>query len=372
MAPQRFSRREPNNVLLELVAAAPDALLVVAHDGTITFANERTAQLFGWESDELVGRPVEELVPCEIAGRHRHLRMSYASKPSPRQMGDGRPLRSRRRDGTEFAAEIGLNVASDGSTVVAVRDVTARVAAEAERERIAEEARQERTNAMTSLGELAGGVAHDVDNVLGAILNFVTLIERRDDLADDLRDDLRQIRLAAERGSWLTDQLVHFAHPDHGPADLIHLGDVVATGADVVRRTLPDEIDLEVVTTGGDAMIWASEHAVVQILVNLVNNARDAMPCGGRLTIRCDAHTDDDAPAAILTVADTGTGVRPDVADRVFEPFVTTKARRDGTGLGLAIVRRLATSLGGDVQLTSAPGEGTTVAVTVPIGTERS
>jgi PAS domain S-box-containing protein len=357
----------PLDVLLDLIAASPDALLAVDADGLIVFANHRCDDVFGWASDELCGRAVEVLIPSRQAEQHAAHRRAYLRHPSPRPMGAGLQLRGLRKDGSEFPADISINAVAGGRTVVvAVRDVTERLQMEADRRQAADGARELQTQALASLGELSGGIAHDFNNLLGVILNFATLLERQTD-DPTTRDDIAQVRLAAERGSWLTRQLLTFAHPDPGPVRLLCVHDTVEQAAEMLRRTMPVGVELVMTSNGDECRILGSEHAVHHILLHLAVNSCDAMPDGGVLTISTDSSTDRAGrTVATITVSDSGRGMPPHIAARAFEPFVTTKARRDGSGLGLSIVNRLVAGLGGILELESTLGHGTTVTARLP------
>ena len=210
-----------------LVEAAPDAMVCVNAEGVIVFANDQVVRLFRYGREDLIGQPVEMLVPDAVRAGHQRHRAGYLANPSPRPMGLGRQLSARRRDGITFPAEISLSVLGSGGEILimaAVRDITDRLKERAERDRLMSEAQRDRARIraqqaerLEALGQLAGGIAHDFNNLLAVILNnaaFVTEeIERStgDDWADQrdaARRDLEQIKRAGERAARLTRQLL--------------------------------------------------------------------------------------------------------------------------------------------------------------------
>ena len=359
---------EPSNdILRALLAAAPDALLSVDTEGTIVFANDQVERLFGWQRDDLLGRPIETLVPARFTAGHPVLRNGYIRHPTTRPMGAGLELWARRRDGSEFPAEISLSAVSDedGSTLVlaAVRDVSDRLELEAERQRQALEAQREQSHRLESLGQLAGGIAHDFNNLLGVILNYATLLHRS--LDDEVAQrDVGEIRAAAERGAGLTRQLLTFARRDVVNAEPVELNEVVRGVASMLSRTLGEQVDLRLELTATPLVTVADRQQIEQIVLNLAINARDSLSSGGRVTIATAAHPSTHAvDDVVLRVIDTGCGMAPDIVSRVFEPFFTTKPRGQGTGMGLATVHGIVHQAGGEVTVESEPGRGTTVTV---------
>jgi PAS domain S-box-containing protein len=338
---------------LELV---PDAIVLVERYGEILHTNALADELFGYEPGALVGKPVETLIPTHLMGNHVSHRERFFSEPRRRPMGIGLELHGRRRGGAEFPAEISLApIETPNGTMVAaaVRDLTERV--EGERRR------HEAARRMESLGELAGGVAHDFNNLLTVIgENARFALEGSTDPV--ARESLAEIQRASERGAELAAQLLVFGRP--GPAGVAPV-DLNAAIADVERllsRTLGGGIVLGVRPAPGLPPVGATRGQVDQILLNLAINARDAMPEGGRLEIATEAAEDH----ARLTVTDEGTGMPPEVAERAFEPFFSTKPEGRGSGLGLATVNGIVRRIGGRVSLRTEPGRGTIVIVRLP------
>jgi PAS domain S-box-containing protein len=364
---------EPSeSVLRGLFVAAPDAMVVVDSRGTVVMLNDQAERMFGWRSDELIGRPIEVLVPAHLRDEHRLHRTAYVADRACRPMGTS----GIRRDDSEFPVEISLSVVTsdDSETLVlaAIRDITERVRLEAELETghqtAALESEQEQSRRLEGLGQLAGGVAHDFNNLLGVILNYSELIGR---VVDDrsVQDDLAEIRTAAERGAALTRQLLNFARQDAVQSVPLDLNDVVRGLGPMLERTVGERIALHVTLADSPLVAEADRNQLEQVIVDLVLNAHDAMPDGGELTVTLDRAPTDAGHAVgdvTIRVSDTGSGMAPDVVKRAFEPFFTTKDRARGSGLGLASVYGVARRNGGDVQIDSVVGSGTAVTVRLP------
>ncbi len=360
---------EPSEVVLRgLLAAAPDALLVVDAEGLIVFANDQAERLFGWSQEDLFGERIEQLVPERFAEAHPRRRAEYEDEVSVRSSGVGLELWARRKDGTEFAAEISLSRISDEHgeplVVAGVRDVSDRMEAQAIRQH---EALAEQAHRLESLRQLAGGIAHDFNNLLGVILSYATLLAHRTDDPSSA-EDLGEIRVAAERGAALTRRLLTFASRDVvdlAPLDVVSVvrglySKLAHTAGEVVR------VDLDL--PNRPLVALADSYQVEQVLVNLVVNARDAMPAGGVVTIAARAAetgltVTDPAADVVLTITDEGSGMAPEVLDRAFEPFFTTKPAGEGTGLGLATVYGIVQRSGGEVRIDSDGERGTTITI---------
>jgi PAS domain S-box-containing protein len=383
-----------------LLEAAPDAIVGVDPTGRIALVNAAAERLFGYQRAELVGQQVEILVPHEVRAAHPAHRSRYFADPLHRPMGAGMQLAGRRKDGTQFPAEISLSAldTEDGLLVsVAIRDVTERIEAQAERERLKAQGERERLEAqlhqsqrLESLGQLAGGVAHDFNNLLGAILNYAAFVEERVVAAAaqpggagwaPVSRDVEQIRRAAERATNLTHQLLAFGRREIVQPRVLILNDIVTEVEQLLRRTLGEHIELTTSLSGDLWPVLADPGQIEQVLVNLAVNARHAMLEGGTLAIdTANTVVDDDYAASChglkagrhvrLRVSDTGVGMPKHVVSRVFEPFFTTKPKGEGTGLGLATVYGIVTQAEGYAQVYSEPGLGTTFTALLPV-TER-
>jgi two-component system, cell cycle sensor histidine kinase and response regulator CckA len=385
-----------------LLEAAPDAILGVDGEGRIALVNAQAEHLFGYSREELMGQDVEILVPEAARGVHPGHRAGYFLEPRARPMGAGMQLSARRRDGSEFPAEISLSalVTEQGVLVsAAVRDVSERIEAQAARERLKAEAERARLESqlrqsqrLESLGQLAGGVAHDFNNLLAVILSYSGFVaeeleaevaERPESRWAAVRNDVAQIQRAAERATRLTHQLLAFGRREVVRPEVLSLNDRVAETEQMLRRTIGEHIKLRTALAPDLWSVLADPGQIDQVLVNLAVNARDAMTAGGELTIGTanvevtdgpEGHDVSPAGApgmppgryACLRVEDTGTGIPREHLDRVFEPFFTTKPKGQGTGLGLATVYGIIAQAGGHAHIASEPGRGTTVSALLP------
>ncbi len=378
--------------IVGVLEAAPDAIVVTDAKGVIVLANARTSRLLGYTRDELMGQPVEMLVPTEHRRAHVVDRTRYAADPISRPMGlRGEQLMAQRKDGTRFAADISLSSlqTDDGLLVAAaIRDATERLATQAEHDRLKAVAEQERlarqvqqNQRLESLGQLAGGVAHDFNNLLAVIVNYGAFVaEAVGDAAGTEPDrwgpvarDIEQIQRAADRGIVLAHRLLAFGRREVSRPRVISVNSVINDVYRLLGRSLGEHIRLR---CRYDDELWpvrADPAQVEQVLVNLALNARDAMPGGGTITFSTEnavftEHTEEVWPGRYvrIRVADTGTGMSPEVMTRAFEPFFTTKPKGEGTGLGLATVHGVVTEAAGSIRISSRPQRGTTFTILLP------
>jgi signal transduction histidine kinase/ActR/RegA family two-component response regulator len=248
----------------------------------------------------------------------------------------------------------------------------------AEQEKHELEARLYRAQKLESLGLLAGGIAHDFANLLTVILTSTSLASAR---SQDLlvTEELSAITGAAERGALLTRQLLAISRTHPLTLQAVDLGERLRSLASLLHRILPERIALELSDDGEPALVEGDPSQLDQVLMNLCINARDAMPDGGALRIRTQAIPagaeapviDNHGPWVAISVTDSGSGMPPDVVERVFEPFFTTKPDRAGTGLGLAVVYSIVRQHGGTITCQSTVGSGTTFRILLPVARDR-
>jgi len=352
----------------ELVENARDLICTCDLAGRILSVNQAGLDLTGYTSQELVGRQLLELVAPES----RDLATGVFTGARPHLPPDRAEIGVLARDGHTIILELMGWVQRRDGVPIAVqaigRDVT-------ERRRLEEELRQ--AQKMESVGKLAGGIAHDFNNLLTAIIGFASLAEAEQLPGTPVREWVEQIRRSGEQAAALTGQLLAFGRRQMlRPVDL-DLNHVVDDIQKMLRRLIGEHIDLVVQLAPALMPVRADRSQLEQVIVNLVVNARDAMPRGGRLTLRThnveiEARTSPGVQSpeagayAALTVEDTGEGIAAGVLERIFEPFFTTKPLGRGTGLGLATVYGVVKQSGGDVQVHSAPAQGSSFTVLLP------
>jgi len=331
----------------------PDAMVVVDRAGMIVLANGRVERVFGYARDELIGQPLDRLVPERLA------------------MGASRvELRGVRRDGSEFPVEISLSsiqTERGPMAAAAIRDVSDR----------ARSHQSSQASRMESIGQLAGGVAHDFNNLLSVILGNAGFLLDQLASGSSEREEALEIRRAAERAAGLTRQLLLFSRQEAIEALPVDVNATVRDIERLLRRTIGEHVELVTDLAETLPRVLAGPGALEQVFVNLAVNARDAMPRGGRLTIASSTTQigAEDAAARGLTageyvrlaVRDTGTGMAPEVLARALEPFFSTKPKGEGTGLGLATVSGIVAQCGGGIEIDSWPGSGTLVRVVLPV-----
>ncbi len=275
------------------------------------------------------------------------------------------------------------NSSLESEHVVAARE-RERLKTDAEREELQNQLHQ--SQRLESLGQLAGGIAHDFNNLLAVIINYAAFVANDLDAASGVdgddrwhgtREDVEQIRLAGERASHLTHQLLAFARREVVQPEVVHVNDVVSHVEQLLRRTLGEQVELHSSLDVNLSPVLIDPGQLEQLLVNLAVNARDAMPDGGALSIdttNVDINEDYAAsrpelspgPHVRLRVSDTGVGMPPETAQRAFDPFFTTKPPGQGTGLGLATVYGIVQQAGGHSQIYSKPDIGTTFTALLP------
>nr|WP_294867871.1 ATP-binding protein [uncultured Pseudogulbenkiania sp.] len=247
----------------------------------------------------------------------------------------------------------------EGGWVAVCRDVSARRVAEAQLQQMQK---------MEVLGQLTGGVAHDFNNFLVAILGNLELLEQRDDLPDDARRRLERAHGAANKAAALTRRLLAFARRQPLTPEIVDLDDMLQEMLDLIEYSVGEGIAVTVQAEPG-LRVCVDRGQLENAVLNLALNAAQAMPDGGRLDLvarRDDGTTPLSGPALCLSVSDTGRGIPPEVLPHVLEPFFTTKEQGKGSGLGLSIVYGFLRQSGGDVGIDSTPGQGTTISLWLP------
>jgi len=358
--------------LAAIVRGALDAHISMDDRGTIVTWNPQAETIFGWPAGEVIGRHVADvIVPPLQRDAHRHGLQHFL------ETGEGPILNRRlelvalRRDGTEVAVELAVAPIRLGQSWIFsafIRDIS-------ERNQLEQQLRQ--SQKMEAVGRLAGGIAHDFNNLLTAIFGYADL------LAEDLppgsaaQADVTEIRTAATRASALTRQLLAFSRQQVLQPVVLNLNDVVGDLQNMLQRMLGEDVELQAHFAADLGNTRADQGQIEQVLLNLVVNARDAMPTGGKLTIETGNVALDEHYAqthrpvvpgryVMVAVSDTGVGIDPATQTRIFEPFFTTKEAGKGTGLGLATAYGIVKQSGGYIWVYSEVGRGATFKIYLP------
>ncbi|WP_283811665.1 PAS domain S-box protein [Bradyrhizobium sp. UNPF46] len=485
-----------------VLAASPDAVIMISAAGVIEFASDRVTDIFGYAPDELVGSSIEVLIPERFRGEHSYQLKAYFRKPTSRMMGGGLLLYGRRKNTTEFPAEISISpiiLADRYAAIAAVRDVSSRRTLEALQQGAAEalreseerlryfikyspaaiamldnelryivysdrwlvdygllgrdlrglshyevfpeiperwraihrralagetlhadedsftrsdgrlqwlrwevrpwfdalgniggvaflteditdrkriEAQLAQAQKMEAIGQLTGGIAHDFNNLLTVVLGNAEVLKQEIN-SDELRKLVEPIIAAAERGASLTQLMLAYARRQALEPSTFDLNEVVTHMNALLRRTIGENVEVELRLAKSLWSVTADIRQTETAILNIVLNARDAMPQGGKLTIEtANVDLSDDYAAhnlevnpgqyVMVALSDTGSGIAPEMRNRIFEPFFTTKPVGKGTGLGLSMVYGFVKQTGGHIQVYSEVGHGTCIKIYLP------
>ena len=348
--------------------AAPVSIVALDQRDRVTIWNRAAERLFGWRASEVIGRP-NPLIPEDR-------RTEYAALRARELRGEalsGIETCRQTKDGTQVTVRLSTAPIQDSkghqcATVCVLSDIT-------EAKGLEQQFLQ--AQKMEAIGQLAGGIAHDFSNLLTIIIGYSELALDRLSDQPDVAVDIEEIKRAGERASLLTRQLLTFSRKQLWVPQVIDLNQTVGSFEKMLRPVISEDIRFDIVTAPSLGRTKADPGQIEQLLMNLVVNARDAMPQGGTLTIAtanvvldgefARRHVGAVAGRYVsLTVQDTGCGMTPDVLAHVFEPFFTTKGPSQGTGLGLSTVYGLVQQSGGHVTIESTPGAGTTVTTYLP------
>jgi PAS domain S-box-containing protein len=360
------------------VEASPNAVVTVDAGGCIVFVNPQVETGFGYGADELIGEMIELLVPNDARLGHAGRRLAYGAHPVARKMGIGVELMGQRKDGSVFPVDVSLAPVqtADGLQVfVTIIDLALRKSTESQ---------LLQAQKLESIGRLAGGIAHDFNNMLFAILGYAELLTQ--DLVsneparlnpDGLLVRVNAISQTAERAAELTSQLLAFSRQQILLVKVFSVNEEVASVEPMLNQLIGADTRLVLKLDSAAGHIRADPGKINQVIVNLVVNARDAMPNGGLVTIETSnvevtdgyslEHLDmKPGPYVLLSVSDNGLGMDRATRDRIFEPFFSTKAVGKGTGLGLATAYGVVHQAGGQIWVYSEPGQGSTFKLFFP------
>ncbi len=360
--------RESEQRYRRIIETTNEGVCIIDVQSMISFVNTRMAGLLGYTPDELLGKSIFDFLYEE------------SKQTVVQSLGGGDAslsgqveARFRRKDGADVWVIIDSSPIMDTSgrregTLAMALDVTAR-------KRLEDQLRQ--SQKMEAIGSLAGGVAHDFNNLLSVILSYTTLLLEGLNPGDPMGGDLKEVKGAAERAADLTRQLLAFSRRQVLELRILDLNQILGGMEKMLRRLLVEDVELSMLTSHRLGKVRADAGQIEQIVMNLVVNARDAMPRGGKISIETGNAELDVAYAALhlgvkpgsyvfLAVTDTGIGMDAATQARIFEPFFTTKETGKGTGLGLATVFGIVQQSGGHIWLYSEPGKGTTFKIYLP------
>jgi PAS domain S-box-containing protein len=359
-----------------------EVIMVTDPEGAIQYVNPAFEAVTGYTRREVLGKNPRLLKSGkQDEAFYRNLWETIKSG----RMWQGRII-NKRKDGDLYTEDTTISPVKDRqgrivSFVAVKRDITEHLRISEEKDRLQEELYQ--SQKMESIGRLAGGVAHDFNNMLNVILGYGDIILQKLHPDDPLRGDVEEMLKAGRRSADLTRQLLAFSRKQILQPKVLDLNEVVANIEKMLRRLIGEDIALELSLSKDLPNVKVDPGKVEQAIVNLAVNARDAMPMGGRLLIETSEIELDEAYAeshhgavpgkyAVLSVSDTGCGMEKEVVARIFDPFFTTKEKGKGTGLGLATVYGIIKQSGGDIQVFSEPGKGTTFKLYLPATCERA
>ncbi len=357
-----------------LIENSLDVIFLFDRNGRIRYTSPSCFKVIGYRPEEFLEENCFSHIHPADSSRVQDLIQRLMEEPGATIRME---FRLRHRDGSwrwmeAFARNL-LHISSIQGIVVNARDITEQRLAEEEVNTLQEQFRQ--SQKMEAIGRLAGGIAHDFNNLLSIIQGYSDLSLLNLEPGDPLRENIEQIRQASRKASDLTRQLLAFGRRQVMEMRVFDPNHLLKDLEKMLKRVIGEDIELAIITGEGVGRIKADPGQVEQMILNLVVNARDAMPSGGKLTIETANVKLDEAYAkghigvkpgdyVMLSVSDTGEGMTPEVKERIFEPFFTTKPK--GTGLGLSTVYGIVKQSGGNIWVYSEPGSGTSFKIYLP------
>jgi PAS domain S-box-containing protein len=363
-------------VARRIIETALDAFVQMDDAGIIVDWNSQAEAIFGWSRDEAVGRVLADLIVPEVhRARHKDGLAHFLRTGEGPILGTRFEIEARRRDGKDISVEVSITAVQRRGRHLFngfIRDLTDKIAAETQ-------IRQ--AQKMEAVGQLTGGVAHDFNNILTVIIGTIEILSEGVADRPELAAIAKMIDEAAERGADLTKHLLAFARLQPLQPREIDANGLVVTACKLLRPTVGEHIEIETVLQDDPWLAFVDPSQLTTAILNLVLNARDAMPQGGKLIIETHNTNLDDGYAGqhnevqpgqyvLIAISDTGSGIPADLLDKVFEPFFTTKELGRGTGLGLSMVYGFVKQSGGHIKVYSEEGHGTTIKLYLPRSTE--
>ncbi len=349
-----------------------DGVITMDAGGVIRAFSQGAVTIFGHQADDIVGQPIERLMPAPFAERHGDFLKDYLRRSEATEANLGREVLGLRKDGSTFPMHLGVGeteTAEGRMFIGTARDIS-------DLKRMSEDLAQ--AQKMEAVGRLTGGVAHDFNNLLMIIISNLELLgdEVRGD--DGLESLIEAATAAAERGANVTQRLLAFSRRQSLMPEAIAIRELVDDTVKLLRPAIEETVEVRSIVGDRVSAPLADRGHLQNALVNLAMNARDAMPDGGTLAIeigdvhltRADLGDDSEAKPGqfvMIGVSDTGKGIAGDLIDRVFEPFFTTKGMATHSGLGLSMVYGFVRQTGGHLEIASTPAKGTTVKLYLPV-----
>ncbi len=363
------SLKHQSELLETVIHNIPVMLAMYDESGQMLLWNRELERKSGWSATEAGSMDIMEALYLDPEQRRSVREFMAAAEP-----GVWRDIAMTARDGSGLESSWTNVRISGGRTIGIGLDVTERKRAEWEREQLQEQLHQ--SQKMEAVGRLAGGVAHDFNNLMTVVSGYTARVLRQLPLHSPLHGEIQQVKMAGDRAAELTRQLLAFSRKQVMRMEVLNLDRVIAGIVPMIERLLGEDVRIEQTCAGRPQMVRADRGQIEQVLMNLAVNARDAMPAGGTLRIETGERDLDAAAAAALgvvpgrystlAVSDTGSGMPPEVLAHLFEPFFTTKPVGQGTGLGLATVHGIVKQSEGGIEAWSEPGRGARFTILLP------
>ncbi|MBO6520684.1 MAG: PAS domain S-box protein [Rhodospirillales bacterium] len=347
------------------------AVIVIDERGRIESFNPHAEKVFGYKADEVVGMNVSMLMPEPDRSGHDDYIRNYINGGKPAVIGIGREVTGLRKNGHEFPMHLGvgeMTLRGERHFVGSINDLSDAKALEQQ---------LRRAQKMEAIGQLTGGIAHDFNNLLGIIIGNLDLVQSKLDANDKNLQRIERSIKAAERGAALTGRLLNFSRQKAESTEIIDVNQVIEDLRELIQRSITSGVEIELLLGNVLVPVNINRSDFEDALINLVINARDAMPEGGVLTIetkisRIDEHSNPTAQQLPtgdyleVAVSDNGTGMSEDVLNHVFDPFFTTKKEGKGTGLGMSMVYGFVKRSEGAISIYTEPNIGTTIKIYLP------
>jgi len=375
----QYLKTSGSTIIRTLVETSPDAVALIDLKTNILMINQQGMALAGYKNNnagDIIGRSILEF----IAPKDRSQVAENILKPVETGSIRNFQCHALKKDGTQCPVELSASLIVDKggkprALMAVLRDITERKRAEMEKAVLQEQLHQ--SQRMEAIGQLAGDIAHDFGNLLSIIKGYTNLSFHTLKEDDPLQDNIKEIQKATERATALVRQLLDFSHHQVMEMKVLDLNTLLRDLDKMLHQVISEDIKLVMQLAEDLGKVKVDPKNIEQVILNLVVNARDAMPSGGKLFIETANVELDEAYARIhiptkpgsfvmLSVSDTGDGMTPEVRERIFEPFFTTKENGKGTGLGLSNVYRLIKQSRGNIWVYSKPEKGTTFEIYLP------